>query len=137
MSEQTLLRPIPPSQLQLVLDVKSPVARGESVTLTLALHNRSEQDEAVLLGYTSQEFDFSVGLPGGRQIWSRLYREVLTGMLRRWKLRPGGVLVFTHHWDQRDNGGAPIAPGEYHVYGQLLGESDAWQAGPRRLLVIE
>lgn len=137
MTGQTLLQPIPPAHLALVLEVRNRVIRGESVTLTLALHNRSDRDEAILLGYTSQEFDFTIERVGGRRVWSRLHRAALTGLLRRWRLRPGGVLIFTHQWDQRDNTGTPIEPGEYLVNGQLLGESDAWQARPRRLLVVD
>ena len=56
----------------------------------------------------------------GTMIWSLLRGKTLLTVLRLFPLDAGKTLSFRHRWDQRDNAGRLVPPGEYQVRGVLL-----------------
>jgi hypothetical protein len=74
--------------------------------------------------------DFRVTDPRGRAIWSRLRGETMLGALRLFPLAGGKSLTFRQAWNQRDDAGSLVAPGEYLVRGVLLTDDPQGLATP-------
>lgn len=109
-----------PAGLRLVLSADRTVyARGEPVELTLAVTNPGPTP-ITLTAPSSQRYDFTV-LKDGAAIWrwsaGRMFLTVLTDLT----IPPGETRAFTETWDQRDQSGQPVGPGEYVVVGTLIG----------------
>ncbi len=106
--------------LRLVLSADRTVyARGEPVELTLSVTNPGPTP-ITLTAPSSQRYDFTV-LKDGTEVWrwsaGRMFLTVLTDLT----IPPGETRAFTETWDQRDQSGRPVSPGEYVVVGVLIG----------------
>jgi hypothetical protein len=72
-----------------------------------------------LLG-RSPTADFRVFDDAGRQIWSLLKGQIVLGALALHSFAAGEQLSLGALWDQRDDGGRMIGPGEYLIRGVLM-----------------
>jgi hypothetical protein len=63
--------------------------------------------------------DVVVTRPDGSEVWRRSRHEELPSAAVPWTIRPGEVIGTGTAWDQRDDDGAPVPPGTYHVRGIL------------------
>ena len=64
--------------------------------------------------------DFQVTEPSGRAVWGHLRGKILLGPLRLFPLDAGKKLSFKQVWDQRNNAGHSVRPGEYLLRAVLL-----------------
>jgi len=101
------------------------VANTGKVSLTLQL-----------LGRTPAA-DFRVSDLRGRTVWSRLRGQTLLGALRLFPLGGGKHLSFRQVWDQRDDTGTRVSPGDYLIRGVLMTDDAQGLASPPMKLRIE
>ena len=119
------------SALRLELAADRAVYRaGELVELTLAATN-SGSAPVTLTAPSSQLYDFVV-LQNSLEVWrwsrGRMFLTVLTPLT----IRPGETRRFKEKWDQRDQAGRPVGPGDYVVEGILIGGKETG-LNPERL----
>jgi hypothetical protein len=81
--------------------------------------------------------DFRVSDPSGKSIWSRLRGQTLLSSLRLFPLDPGKSLSFNQVWDQRNDDGKRVTPGEYLIEGVLLTDHPGGLASKPARLRIE
>ncbi|WP_073165239.1 BsuPI-related putative proteinase inhibitor [Desulfofundulus australicus] len=99
--------------------------RGETISLTLAKVNI--QNSPVTLNYpTGQRFDFVV-LRDGREVWRWSHGRSFTQVAGRVVLRPGESQTFRVTWDQRNNAGNLVVPGNFVVRGYNVARGLAQQ----------
>jgi Intracellular proteinase inhibitor len=103
--------------LELVLP--DTVRAGQAVTLTLRLVNQSRKAATLYSQGRPTAFDIVISHSGGRPVWHRLYRKTITSVLQVRTMAAGEVLEFTDTWNQRDDAGREVPPGEYRVVGIL------------------
>lgn len=105
---------------------------GEPVELTLAATN-SGSAPVTLTAPSSQLYDFAI-LNDSGAVWrwsrGRMFLTVLTPLT----IRPGEVRTFKEKWDQRDQSGRQVGPGDYVVEGLLIGGKEAG-LGPERFRI--
>lgn len=101
-------------------NVDDEFAPGETITLELTVRNRSDL-EAVLEFTSGQQFDFAVldsGTSRVRWKWSR--GKAFTQANSELVFAPDQTRTITVQWDQRDDAGLPVAPGNYEARGVLI-----------------
>jgi hypothetical protein len=109
--------------LKFEIHVPAEAPAGEPVPISLRVQNvRAEPLELHLLGRTIV-FDVIISDASGRVVWRRLEGQTTPMILRLEMLAPGQALEFQDKWDQRSNGGEPVAPGVYSVEGTLPTDS--------------
>lgn len=94
-------------------------AVGQSVELTLAVTNAGPAPMA-LTAPSSQLYDFAI-LGRGREVWRWSAGQMFLTVLTRLTIPSGESRVFRERWDQQDQAGRPVGPGEYEVVGILIG----------------
>jgi len=105
--------------LQLALRTNRPAYQvGEPVTLTLQARNPTTRQVSLTVP-TSQLYDFSV-YQGERQVWRWSAGKAFLMMITELSIPAGQTRTFTEVWDQRDQGGRQVPPGEYRVVGNLV-----------------
>jgi hypothetical protein len=105
------------SPMRLDIAVPPEVRRGDSVPIVLRLiYDGATQVEVPLQG-RPVAFDVKITRPDGALVWRRLEGETVTAILQLRVLPAGDTLVFHGSWDQRDVGGAHLAPGGLIVRG--------------------
>ncbi|MCX7968131.1 MAG: carboxypeptidase regulatory-like domain-containing protein [Armatimonadetes bacterium] len=98
------------------LEVEPKEARlGKPVTMTLKVRNESE--EAVTLELRLPHADFAVMNENGEEVWRWSHGKVFPAVLELVTLRPGEERRYRERWDQRDNEGNLVPPGDYFVVG--------------------
>ena len=121
----------------LELTVPAEVPTGHSVPILLRLTNASNAAQDLALQGRPSAYDVIVTRRDGAIVWRRLEGEVIQSILRLQTLAPGESLEFRHSWNQRDNSGQRVPPGEYFVTGVLPTDPPAevrTQAVPLRIL---
>ena len=110
-----------------VVTIKAPktVAVGAAIPITMRIANTSTEPLELYLHGREPTYDFVVTSGDGDIVWRRLEGQVVQAILRIEVLAPGQALELRDRWDQRDNGGKPVAPGSYFVRGLLLGEGSS------------
>jgi hypothetical protein len=103
----------------LELTVPAEVPTGHSVPILLRLTNASNAAQDLALQGRPSAYDVIVTRRDGAIVWRRLEGEVIQSILRLQTLAPGESLEFRHSWNQRDNSGQRVPPGEYFVTGVL------------------
>ncbi|MDP2950144.1 MAG: BsuPI-related putative proteinase inhibitor [Chloroflexota bacterium] len=84
----------------------------EPVSLTVVV----AAGEPITLYYrTTQRFDIVVTDSEGREVWRWSQGKAFSQVLEQVELKPGEPMAFTERWDQRDNDGQPVPPGNYSV----------------------
>ena len=105
--------------LRLDLRTNQPAYRlGEPVTLTLRATNPTPR-QVSLTAPTSQLYDFSV-YHGERQVWRWSAGKAFLMVITELSIPAGQSRAFTEVWDQRDQEGRQVPPGEYRVVGNLV-----------------
>jgi len=86
--------------------------QGEPVRLTIAV----AVSEPITLYYrTTQRYDIVVADEAGNEVWRWSKDKAFGEVVEQVRLETNGVLTFDESWDQRDNNGKPVAPGNYTV----------------------
>ena len=101
------------------LTVPPRVRAGEPVPVALSVANRGSTPLTLYLKGKPIAFDIVVRRKGGAIVWRRLSGAAITMVLRVETLAPGDSLRLEDVWPQRTQSGAPVAPGDYTVTGEL------------------
>jgi LysM repeat protein len=89
--------------------------QGEPVRLTLIKVNI--QDSPITMTYaTGQRFDFAA-LREGREVWRWSFGRSFPQIAGQVTLQPGESQTFRATWDQRNNAGNLVAPGNFTIRG--------------------
>jgi hypothetical protein len=112
--------PIPLPSPRLRLDVPDTAPVGRPVTISLIVEHPGPDALELYLQGRSATFDVEVRDAAGALVWRRLEGAVLQAILQLRVLWPGERFVLHASWDQRDQSGAPVPPGEYRLRGFLL-----------------
>jgi len=121
----------------LELAVPAEVPAGHPVPIVLRLTNAGNAARDLALQGRPTAYDVIVTQRDGAIVWRRLDGEVIQSILRLQTLAPGESLEFRHSWNQRNNSGERVPPGEYFVTGVLPTDPPAelrTQAAPLRIL---
>jgi intracellular proteinase inhibitor BsuPI len=124
-------------QMKLELALPDTVQSGQAVTITLRVINQSQEAASLYSQGRPTAFDLVISRPGGTQVWSRLKKAVIVSVLQIRELAPGQVLEFTDSWDQRDDTGRLVPPGDYSVVGILPTDPpDQLRSPPETLHIV-
>jgi hypothetical protein len=128
-----------PSPFLFRLQVPAAADAGSSVKLRLVLTNAADTTVKVeIFAAPWEAYDFVVARQDGSEVWRRVPNNTpLATMGKTVVLAAGDSLVLDHTWDQRDEGGRPVAAGTYQVRGILIGaiRPPGIQAGPEPLTI--
>lgn len=94
--------------------------QGSPVPLAFTVANAGKGPVTLPLAGREPTADFTVTEPSGRAVWSHLRGKILRGSLRLFPLDAGKKLSFKQVWDQRNDAGQRVRPGEYLVRAVLL-----------------
>ena len=87
--------------------------------MVMRLSNTGNAARDLALQGRPSAYDVIVTRRDGAIVWRRLEGEVIQSILRLQTLAPGESLEFRQSWNQRDNSGQRVPPGEYFVTGVL------------------
>lgn len=97
---------------------------GESVEISLSVTNPGSSNASFRFP-TGQMHDFIV-LRDGQLIWQWSHGKGFTQAFTTLTLRPGESKAFSDRWDQRNNDGQQVLPGEYEMAAVFpVGSSEA------------
>jgi hypothetical protein len=104
------------------ISVEAPVVvrPGDTVDFTLVITNRLDRSITLYLQGREITFDLVVRSAAGDIRWRRLEGQPIPAILKVEPLAAKASLRLRAKWDQRDDRGGPIAPGEYSVEGLVL-----------------
>jgi hypothetical protein len=122
--------------MTLELSAPQEVRPGEPVAHAIHLTNTGKQPIALYLRGRPTAFDLIVTDARGKIIWRRLENAVTSMVLQVRELPPGEILTFEDVWLQRTNAGTVAQPGEYHIRGEILTDTDTPLATPVRTFRI-
>ena len=108
------------AKVRLAITIPGTAAVGSTIPVAMRLENASAQPVELYLRGREITFDFLVADARGEIVWRRLEGEIILAILRLEVLVPGQAIEFGDTWDQRDNFGQPVAPGDYSVRGEVL-----------------
>lgn len=124
-------------RLQVRLVSPAEVRAGETVPVTVRIENVGSGALELYLRGRPVAFDVEVTDAAGVTVWRRLHDAVIPAIIQLRVLSPRDVLELEAEWDQRDDGGGPVAPGDYLVRGRVLTDSaDPLDTGPVRLRIV-
>ncbi|MCD6452427.1 MAG: hypothetical protein J7L64_08730 [Acidobacteria bacterium] len=103
-------------ELTIITD-KNSYKPGETVKLTLRVVNTEEEKKIITLP-TSCQYDFVV-FRGGDEVFRLSRHQACLQVITQLILSPGEVMEFSYNWDQYDDSGVPVSPGEYEVRGEI------------------
>jgi hypothetical protein len=126
----------PGDSLRLSLAVPAEAAAGVPVPVTLAIENVSGAPLDLYLRGRTIAFDIIVSRAAGDTVWQRLAGEVIPGILRLESLAPAQVLELSDEWDQRDNAGSLVEPGDYSVHAEVLTEGAPLRSPAAALRIV-
>lgn len=117
------------------LELPQAVMSGRPVPLRVVARNVGERPAHFNVS-EPQTVNFVVLGADGRVVWSLFGDEPLVqDPVLAPPLAPGAERVFTHTWDQRDNQGRRVPPGQYSVGAVLYAEVGAQRLGPVALAI--
>jgi hypothetical protein len=120
--------------MRVELAVPRAVPAGAPVPIAIRIVNTTARPLELHLQGRTVAFDLIVRR-GDAVVWRRLEGATMPAILQLRTLAPGEVLELADTWTQRDNGGAPVEPGEYSVSGTVPTDGSPIQAGPVRLTI--
>jgi hypothetical protein len=98
---------------------------GIDITTYGVFHNQGEEvsftifvaaSEPITLYYrTTQRYDIVIADSEGNEVWRWSKDKTFGGVLEQVSLEENEILTFNETWDQRDNDGQPVPPGDYRV----------------------
>jgi hypothetical protein len=97
---------------------KAVYGQGEPVTMTLTL---TAYEPMTLYFRTSQRYDFEVSTAPGERVWLWSGDQAFLQVLGDLGLQPGDQVSYSEAWDQRDESGLQVAPGDYLVTANSVG----------------
>ena len=126
-----------PDSLAVELIVAPQVRAGDAVPMTMRVRNRSGQPHHLYLRGRSPTLDVVITRATGDTVWQRLKDEIIPAILAVRTLGPGEELEVEARWDQRTQGGAAVAAGEYVVRAELLTDGEPLATAPVALRIVE
>ena len=105
---------------QLRLDAPATVAVGGPVHVSLVVEHPGPDALELYLRGRAVTFDVEARDAAGERVWHRLEGAAILGILQLRVLWPGERFVLHASWDQRDDAGQPVAPGDYTLRGLLF-----------------
>jgi intracellular proteinase inhibitor BsuPI len=119
----------------LSLEVPDEVEAGQKVNLKLIWRNLTDQPVTLTLG-GRPAYDFVVTADDGKEIWRWLEGQAVQEILELKTVDPGQKLEFILEWQQVDQAGTPLPPGNYRVQGILnLDPPDVLKTKPKPLII--
>jgi hypothetical protein len=125
------------SQLRLTLEAPARARSGESVPLVFTVTNAGKVPLTLQLLGRTPTADFRILDSRERQVWSKLRGQTMLGALRLFPLDAGKSISFREVWNQSNDAGRRVAPGEYLIRGVLLTDDPEGLASPPARLRIE
>lgn len=110
------------------------VAAGEPVPIAIRIANTADRPIELHLQGRTLVFDLIVSR-GDTVVWRRLEGESVTAILQLRMLAPGEVLELKDTWEQKDDKGRRVGPGEYSVTGTVPTDAAPLRAGPVTLTI--
>lgn len=110
------------------------VPNGRPVPLTLKISNSGKRPIELYLAGRPTAFDLIVKR-GDSVVWRRLEGATVSAILGVRTLAPAEAIELNETWDQRDNAGQPVGPGEYTVSGSVLTDRTPLLATPAPLRI--
>lgn len=86
--------------------------QGEPIQLAITVAVR---DPMTLYYRTSQRYDLTVADSEGQEVWRWSRDRTFAQVTEEVELGENGTLSFAETWDQRDNDGQQVPPGNYQV----------------------
>jgi hypothetical protein len=139
--------------VRLELQLPDSVSSGKVVPIWLIVTNRSADSIRLKLdangkSLAAPEFDVEVNDALGSEVWRRIrpdidkgFRPIRVGKAEARVIPPHGRVAWSAGWNQRNNHGTLVAPGEYFLVGIIpavvpgLTATDSLRS-PRRRLII-
>lgn len=116
---------------------KSSYEQGEPVELTLRLVNCSRRPITRTFP-DAQRYDFAAKPENGDEVWRWSSGMAFAEDMGEETYEPSEQLTFTETWDQLDNDGRPVEPGQYEISAESTGCDDPLQnCGPLAARFIE
>ena len=107
-------------QLRVRLVSPADVRAGETVPLMVQLENTGKRPLDLYLRGRPIAFDVVVSDRRGALVWQRLRGAIVPAIVQLRTIEPGTTLELEGTWDQRDDAGKPVAPGEYLLRASVL-----------------
>jgi hypothetical protein len=86
--------------------------QGEDIRFTILV----AASEPITLYYrTTQRYDIVIADSEGNEVWRWSKDKAFGEVLEQVDLEEDEILTFDETWDQRDNDGQPVPPGDYRV----------------------
>ena len=116
---------------------KSSYEQGELIDMTLRLINCASQPITRIFP-DAQRYDFAAKAADGDEAWRRSNGMNFAQVRREETYEPAEQVTFRETWDQLDNEGQAVEPGQYELTAESSGCDESLQnCGPRAALIIE
>ena len=125
-----------PTDVTSSLEAPDQVQPGDSVPFVIRLRNGGSRTVDLYLRGREIAFDVVLTDSSGNEIWTRLHDQVVPAVLRIEQLEPGKSLELRHVWNQQDNTGRRVRPGDYVVRGLILTDGTPIRTPERRLRIL-
>ena len=122
--------------LRVELIVPDRVRAGETVRFTLQVQNVTARTFDLYLRGRESTLDVEVSRATGDVVWRRLAGAVIPAIVHVRPLAPRERFELTAEWDQRDDKGKPVGPGEYKARALLLVEGAPLAAEPKTFRIV-
>jgi hypothetical protein len=110
---------------------------GEPIDMTLRLINCASKPITRTFP-DAQQYDFAAKIRDGDEVWRWSSGMSFAEVQSEETYQPGEQLTFLETWDQLDNEGQPVEPGQYQLTAESTGCDDPLQnCGPRAARIIE
>ena len=110
---------------------------GEPIKMTLRVVNCASRP--ITRSFPdAQRYDFSVKGERGIEVWRWSKGMTFAEVLEEVTFEPGDEVTFSETWDQLDDEGEPVQPGQYELGGESTGcDETLLNCGPSSARVIE
>jgi hypothetical protein len=110
------------------------VKPGAPVPIAIRIVNTADRVVELHLQGRTVTFDLIIRR-GDTVVWRRLEDETALAILQLRMLAPGEVLELSDTWQQVDNAGKSVGPGDYSVSGTVPTDGAPLGAGPTPLTI--
>jgi hypothetical protein len=111
--------------------------QGEPIDMTVRLVNCASQPITRTFP-DAQRYDFAAKTRDGDEVWRWSRGMTFAEVQGEETYQPAEQLTFTETWDQLDNEGQPLEPGQYELTTESTGCDESLQnCGPSAVLFIE
>jgi Intracellular proteinase inhibitor len=118
-----------PDSMRVEIVVPPRVAVGEPVPIAIRIANTADRPIELHLQGRTVSFDLIVR-KGDMVVWRRLRGQSVPAILQLRMLAPGEVMELKDTWEQQDDAGRRVGPGEYSVSGEIPTDGPPLRAGP-------